>query len=252
VLDLTGQELDVAGGAQLGNFSVVDPPADEPKLVATFPRDGAINQGESTQIVAVFDRPVEENSVDGISFDVKVAGADPPNDPIATPIVVEAGTTGVEDTRAFLYRSLDGDGRPVSLGNSVEVELALSPASNPITDDDNDELAPSTISFTTLAFSPPLSASLLSDPTDAIGLANLTPDDPEELTVEVVLDAGEVNDSIDLFLFGIQRSANPDSPLIALQRTARKSRCSSPMRRTTCASTTVRSPSPSASDAAPW
>ena len=49
----------------------------------------------------------------------------------------------------------------------------------------------------------------------------LTNGDPEELTLEVELDSAQTNDSIDLFLFGIQRSEAEDPPLIALQRPLR-------------------------------
>lgn len=220
VVDITGQALDVAGGGQLGTFSV-DVGSTVPRLVMTYPEDGAANQSETTQILVVFDRPVTTQSVTAASFDVRTGGVDPVFDPLATPIVIEGGGAGIPDTRAFLYRSLGADGRPASLGIDSEIELRLSPAANPISESDGGVLAPATITFQTLPFPRPLSASLTSNPHDAIGLANLTDGDPEELMVAVELDLAQSNDAVDLFLFGEQRSDLPNPPLIALQRSVR-------------------------------
>ena len=52
VLDLTGQALDVEPLEQLGDFTVTAAAPLVPQLVTTFPRDGATNQGETTEIVA--------------------------------------------------------------------------------------------------------------------------------------------------------------------------------------------------------
>ncbi|NOT29236.1 MAG: hypothetical protein HOP15_02175, partial [Planctomycetes bacterium] len=210
VLDLTGQELDVDPGASLGTFTVEDSAPAVPGLVMTFPGDGATNQSETTQLVVVFDRPVLASTVTAAAFDVRVAGANPANDPPAAPVASN-------ETRVFLYRSVNASGRPVPLGTDVEVELRLSPASAPISEQGGDELAPETITFQTLPFEPPLRASLLSDPSDAIGLRNLTNGDAEELEVEVELDGLRPNDSIDLFLFGAKKSTEANPPLIALQ-----------------------------------
>jgi hypothetical protein len=219
VTDLTGQELDRTAGEQLGDFTIALTPPTAPRVVTTFPAAGAVDQSPTTEIVAVFDRPVTPQSVTPFSFDVRVDGADPANDPPATPVVVQVGSTSAPDPRAWVWRSLDGDGLPQSLGADAQVELRLSPAASPITDEEGGIVPPVTVTFRTLPFAPPLGASLLSDPPDAIGLANLTEGDAEELTIEVELDGLQPNDAIDLFLFGPQRSEMPDPPLIALQRT---------------------------------
>ena len=228
-LDLTGQALGLAEFSQLGNFNVGSGTAvpAAPRLVTAYPPDGADNQSETSEIVAVFDRPVLEASVDRVSFDVKVkpvgsgTPADPANDPSAAALVLGSGLT---DTRVFLYRSLDGDGLPAPLGTDFEVTLALSPASHPIKEMDGGALAADTISFDTLPFEPPMSASLMSVPHDAIGLANLTDGDVQELTIVVEFDddpGAQPNDSVDLFLFGVQKSVQQMPPLIALQRSVR-------------------------------
>jgi hypothetical protein len=214
-VDLTGQELGLDPGEEVGRFTVVASPIDEPRLVTTFPEDDAEDQGESLELVVVFDRPIDAATVTPSSFDVRVNGAQPVPDPPAAPLRV--GT--LQDTRVFLYQRLDPDGLPLPFGRDAEVEIRFSPAGNKITDDDEDdpsELDALTVSFQTLAFAPPLEASLLSDPFDAIGLANLTVGDPEELMVEVELDMAQPNDVLDLYLFGTERSDEADPPLIAV------------------------------------
>lgn len=218
VLDLTGQKLDLEPLTPVGEFSVADPDPDPLRLVMTFPGDRATNQGETTSLLVVFDRPVQAASVDDASFDVRVGGVAPADDPQALPV-----SAPTPDTRAYLYRSVDTGGRPVRLGTNAEVELRLSPAGDPITEGDGDALPARTIAFRTLPFAAPLGASLLSDPSDAIGLANLTDGNSEELTVEVDLEAAQANDNLDLFLFGPERSNEANPPLIALQRSQRLS-----------------------------
>jgi hypothetical protein len=221
-LDLTGQELAADPQAELGEFTVVTSPASTPRLVATFPRDGADDQSETTEIVAVFDRPVLPQSVDARSFDVRVNGNNPIFDPPAAALTSGAGTA---DTRVFLYRSLGLDGRPAPLGTGAQVQLRLSPAGDPIEEADGGILPAATIDFETLAFSPPISASLTSVPSDAIGLANLTKGNARELEVEVKVDRDTTlaNDSVDLVLFGVEKSSEPDAPRIALQQSVRLS-----------------------------
>jgi len=218
VLDLTGQKLDVTPGDRIGNFTVASTAPAQLRLIASFPPDRTSNQGETSQLLVVFDRPALVSSINALSFDVRVGGNPPPNDPPPTPIAAPGA-----DPRAFVYRSVDPSGRPDPLGTNQTVELRLSPAAAPITDEDGDALVARTVSFTTLAFAPVTSASLQSDPHDAIGLANLTDGDPEELTLAVDLVAGQPNDNIDLFVFGTQRSTEANPPLIALQRTVRLS-----------------------------
>jgi len=220
VVDLGGQQLDLEAGAEVGRFTVVSDPVEEPQLVTTFPEDGAADQGESLELLAVFDRPLDGATVTPLAFDVRVDGANPVPDPLAQPLRV--GTApGVPDARVLVYQRLDPDGLPLPFGRSATVELRLSPAGSELADADGDELEATTVSFETLAFAAPLGGSLLSDPFDAIGLANLTDGNPEELMLEVELDMAEPNDSLDLYLFGLQRRDDENPPLIALLRTKR-------------------------------
>jgi hypothetical protein len=222
-VDLSGQELDLAAGDEVGRFTVATTVPDEPRLVTTFPEDQAEGQGQSLELVVVFDRPIEADSVTPASFDVRVAGAQPVPDPPAT--ALRLGAQGVPDTRVFSYQRVDADGLPLAFGNNVEVQIRLSPVGDEITDtdEDPDALESVTVEFRTAAIAPPLSASLLSDPFDAIGLANLTDGNPEELAVEVELDMAQPGDVLDLYVFGVERSEEADPPLIATLSTKRLS-----------------------------
>jgi len=217
--DLTGQVLDTAPGTQLGTFSAADTPPAVPAVVMTFPANGNDNQSETGQILAVFDRPLNPASVNGASFDVRVNGADPPVDTPAAAIRI--GSASVEDTRAYLYRSVDASAQPVPLGVDAEVELRLSPSGSPLQAEGGGNVAARTVTFNTLPFAAVRTASLMSIPHDAIGLANLTPGDADELMVLVEFDELQTNDSIDLFLFGERSGQLAEQPMIALQRTKR-------------------------------
>jgi hypothetical protein len=221
VLDLTGQVLNADLGARVGNFTVVANPPTVPRVLTTFPANAAENQGDTTQFVAVFDRPLDAQTVDPGSFDVRVNGANPTNDPAAVPLQIGGGTGTFRDTRVFLWRSVDTSGNPASLGKGAAVEVRLSPSGDPIQDEDGNNLAATTVSFDVLPFAAPLSASLLSDPNDAIGLANLTDGNPEELELEVLFDMAQTNDFLDLYLFGTQATDAENPPVIALLRTHR-------------------------------
>ncbi len=214
--DITGQLLDKLQGAQLGTFTVVPAPPDEPALVTTFPPADALSVSETVQIVAVFDRPIRVDTVDGSSFDVTVGDVDPPNDPVAVPLIVEGTSGAMEEPRVFLYRSVGPGGVPAPLGQDGLVRVTLSPIGAPILDEDGDPLAGSAVSFRTLSLAVPVSAALTSQPTDAIGLANLTAGDPRELMLTVMLEAGEPGDALDVFIFGESKATVPQ--LIALQR----------------------------------
>jgi len=220
-VDLTGQTLALDPGEVLTNFTVAASPAAAPKVVAIYPVDDALFQAETTEIVVVFDRPVLQSSVTDDSFQIEVEDAPPAQDPLPTPVLAQLGSSQVSDTRAFTWRSVDGDGVPVPLGTNANVEVFLSPVGDPIREQDGGILPLTQSRFQTLVFAPPLSAAFLSQPSDAIGLANLTEGDPEELVIELDLDDLAPGDNIDLFLFGEQKFEEPPAvvPFIALQRT---------------------------------
>ncbi len=217
--DITGQQLPAVPGAQIGaNFAVTNAPSTSPGLILTSPPDGAMGESDISEIVAVFDRPMDETTVGDESFQVLIGGVEPTNDPPAQPLLRASASGGtLQETRVFVYRSADAFGTPFSLGADVEVEVTLSPIGNKILDEQGNALAAETFAFRTFLLAAPLDAAILSQPSDAIGLANLTPGNAEELALQVDLAAAEERDFLDLFLFGTDPDATP-TRLVALRR----------------------------------
>ena len=201
VTDLTGQTLDARAGSTIGSFRVDLADPEEPALVASFPVDGATGQSETGEIIVVFDRTMAPASVTDESFDVQVDGMPPPFDPVATPIATGPGS----ELRVYRWRSLDADGERAPLGRDVQVRVLLSQGSATIleiTDDMPVGLPPTIVGFRTSEFGAPVNATIVSDPFDAIGRANLTAGDPEELLFEVELAGALAGDRVDVFAFG--------------------------------------------------
>ena len=209
VTDITGVELDENGGAVLGRFSVNSSNPLEPSLVTVFPRDASAGQSELGEVVAIFDRAMKASTIDGDSFVVLVDGEEPAEDPDPIPLVVTVGGFPITDNRVFRWRSAQDDGTVAALGAGVEVSVSLSPVGNEITDDNDEVLPPFEGSYHTSFLATPIDAALLSQPSDAIGIANLTAGHPEELLIQVELADGEPEDKLDLFLFGTTLAEEP-------------------------------------------
>jgi hypothetical protein len=217
--DLTGQALVAVAGALIGQpFTVGGTVTNEPQVLAEWPIDGTRGASDLSEIAVVFDRPMDPDTIDADSFEVLVEGAPPATDPAPEPLVRASANGPAADTRVFRYRSADAFGTPVSLGASADVEVELSPAGDAILDADGDALPTFTCGFQTSSLQAPVGAARRPQPSDAIGLAKLTPGDPEELTLQVELAAGEPGDQLDLYLFGDDPDADPPV-LAALRRT---------------------------------
>jgi hypothetical protein len=217
--DITGQELDATQGVALASFAVVAAAAGDPPLVlTTWPPDNAQNQSDTSEIVAIFDRPVAPLSVSNASFLVLVNGLPPAENPLPQPLQIGALGASIPDPRGFVYRSADANGVFAPLGSGANVTVTLSPLGPPpITDPDGEPLAEFPFSFVTAPFATPLSAAIVSMPTDAIGIPNLTAGDIEELLIQVELLDAEPGDALDLFMFGTATTVAP-APLIAFRR----------------------------------
>ncbi|MEW6071937.1 MAG: Ig-like domain-containing protein [Planctomycetota bacterium] len=214
--DLTGQELEEAPGSTLDSFSVATEDPSTPALVTTWPAGGAAGQGETGEVVVFFDRRMDAATIDGDSFDVLVNGGQPPHDPPPAALSIDLGGFPVTDARVFRWRSVDAAEVAASLGLSATVKIVLSPAGHEIQDPDGEALPATSATYTTTEIGTPLAANLLSSPSDAIGLANLTAGDPEELLVQIDLSAGAAEDKLDLFLFG--KTLDEEPLLVALSR----------------------------------
>lgn len=215
IKDLTGQLLVTSSDKLIGTFTVAAANPTEPKVLTTFPADDAINASWTPELVVVFDQPLDAASVTNSSWVMTIDGVAPVPDPDPTPLTFGSPLPST-DTRIWTWKSEDGDGIATPYGPSAEFQLELSPTANPIEDADGDELAPTTIAFESAGFDAPQAASLLSSPTDAIGIPNLTLGSGNELALGAQLAGAQSGDVVTLFLFGTSTGTTPK--LFALLR----------------------------------
>ena len=214
ITDLTGQAFAGPTNGFLGTFSTAPSDPTNPALVTSFPRNAALGASTNSSVVVVFDAPVDESSVTDASFDVKVGGADPSFDPLPQAITA-GGFLPVSDTRVFVYQSVDDSGQPVSLGTSSDVVVTLSAVGSEITAGAG-SLPTTTIEYTTAALEPPLGGTILSSPSDAIGLANLSPG-ADAFQLEVQFSDAAPDDVLGVFLFGVPQD-DPGGNTVAVLR----------------------------------
>lgn len=215
--DVTGQALGLAAGAQVASFTVDAMAADEPMVVGTWPADGDTGQSPIGEVVVVLDRAMDATTVTDASFDVLVGGMPPANDPVAAPLQIEVLGSSAPEPRVLVWRSVDPMGAAVPLGVSADVDVTLSPMGAEIEDADGEPLAETSFSFRTGPLALPVDVQILSQPGDAIGLANLMAGGADELMIEVQLEDGRPGDRIDLFLFGTSLD-DEDPQLVARLR----------------------------------
>ena len=211
--DLTGQELVRAAGAKLGSDFVVPAVAPAaPRLLTTFPAAGETAASHTTELLAVFDRPMDASTVTDASFVVLENGAAPALDPVAKPLEIGPET----ETRVFRWQSVDMLDVPAPLATDAEIELTLSPAGSSIRDADGGTLPRTDVAFDVAPFSAPVSSGICSQPEDAIGIRNLVPDGNEDLEIQVDLLDAQDGDLLELFLFGT--STDAQNPQLVAQR----------------------------------
>lgn len=213
VSDRTGQAVVVPPDRIVGTFTVADAEAEAPELVATWPPDLGVDLSTTSEIVAVFSRPLDSGSVVDASWVVEVEGAAPASDPAPQPVVLGGVVT---DTRVWRWRSTDVTGGFASLGTDVEVALTLSPTASPILDTDGNELPETSITFQTAAFSAPLAATITSEPSDAIGIEDVT--GPADLAIQIDFDDAQDGDRVAFYMFGSDPTIEENPPTIALVR----------------------------------
>ena len=215
--DLTGQPPQLGSNRQIGSFTVAAAAPETPRLLGSWPKDGTINQSDLSQIVAIFDRPMDPATFKTSSFDVTVDGADPPVDPGPEVLTFQAGGVPVTIPSVWHWTADDEDERRVSLGTGVEVVVTLSPSGDELSDEDGTVLPETPFDFEVAAFGAPdrPHKALLSEPPDAIGRANLT-GSAAVLEVELAASAN-AGDELELFLVGSDRDGS--GVLRALGRT---------------------------------
>jgi hypothetical protein len=213
VVDHVGRALALPSDRTIGQFTTAATDPVAPAVVGSWPPTGTADQSTTTEAVIVFDRPMNSSSFTSTSFVVTVGGTAPPFNPL--PIPVQASVTGT-DTRAFVWRSVDAQQLPVSLGTSQQVQFNLSPAGHSIHDAQNQSLPASQVSFATAAFSTPLAASISSIPNDAIGINGIS--GPADLAIKVDLSGSQSGDFVSFYIFGKSQGAAASAPLLALFR----------------------------------
>ncbi|HTF86911.1 MAG TPA: Ig-like domain-containing protein [Planctomycetota bacterium] len=206
-VDLQGQALAIPTNRVAGTFNVATTAPATVRLLGTFPADGAINQSGVGEFIALFDRKLNGATVTGTSFDVKVGGAEPAFDPVASALSVSAGGVSAPDTRVYRWRSVDAALEAVPLGPGLEFDASLSPVGSKIAAVDQSLLAPILVRYDIAQISPALSAEIVSMPTDAIGIDNVS--GPETLDIAVTLASAQVGDRLAVFVFGNSLDATP-------------------------------------------
>lgn len=213
--DLTGQALAPPIFGDYGSFVLDATATATPELVATWPLDGDTGQSDLTEIVAVFDRPMDGTTFGTASWQVTVGDAPPTFHPAPEAVVAPDGTTIAQVWR---WRSVDTTGRAVSLGVDEEVALDLSPVGDELLDRDGDALPATSVVFELGALRVPAAVAKHPDAAglpDAIGAAELLGTDP---VVRVTFsEALEVGDRVRIYLTGA--TSNTDSALVTLLRT---------------------------------
>ena len=215
--DMTGQVL--ATGGVLGQFTVATTDPATPKVLATWPVNGALGMSAIGEITTIFDRPMDALSFTADSFAITVDSTPPTIDPAPSPLEIVLGFFPTTDTRVWRWISQDADGVRQDLGADANVELSLSPAGDALTDSDGGSLPTTVVSFQTAAVSVPDAASLAAAPFDAIGIAKLTSGSGVELAVTVDIPGALAGDQVGLFLFGLSKlDGGLPGPLVAYER----------------------------------
>ena len=209
--DRTGLLYDAGASGIVGNFSVSANPNPTPQLLTMWPQRGSVDQSTLPEIVAIFDRVMDEGSVTaGGAFSVAVNGAPPANNPSASVLTVtQYFGTVVTIPQVYTWRSFEPSGEPALLGLNAEVSLALS---STIKSEGDDLYAGSSESFTTALVNPPASVAITSIPTDAFGVNHVNGTTPLEVTVTLEGVAGS-EDFLTLYAYGTSETAGSPSLL---------------------------------------
>ncbi|MBL8801753.1 MAG: Ig-like domain-containing protein [Planctomycetes bacterium] len=213
--DLQGVPLVLPADRILATFTTAATNPAAPRVVGSFPVDGAANESATGEIVVLFDRPLNPLSVTTASFAVTVDGATPANNPAPQALSLSGAAS---DPRVYRYRSVDASGEAVAFAPSATVQLELSPSSAPIvaptgSGSATTQLPRTLIDFRTAALPAPRAALITSNPSDAIGVANLDGTTPLEISLDLA-DA-QVGDTLRIYVFGATREAQPRPLLLS-------------------------------------
>jgi len=212
--DRNGQALVIPADTQLASFTVSATNSSTPRLITTWPADNATNQGSLGEILAIFDRPLSDATLDSDSFHVQVNAADlvPPIDPT----ILSIGGGLASDARVVRWRKVNAGGSPATLGADAAVTIELSPVGHILRDTNGNPVTNTKFDYRTAPFGAPTASAITSEPSDAIGIDSIS--GPENLAVHVTLDAAQDGDRLGIFLFGTEPDVAQNPKLISLGR----------------------------------
>lgn len=217
VTDLTGEPVTQPVDGEIATFSTIAVPANQPALVMSYPAANASSQSELGEIITVFDRQLDDVTVNAESFVVGLSDQvlEPPTAP--EPLLVE-DLGSFQDTRVYRWRYLDAEGDPQPLPVGARVVVRMSPAGGPaITDETDAALPETTFQFDLAPYAVPSSGSLASEPDDAIGIEHLVGMNPLMMLVEFGQPTQE-GDRLDVLVFGIRPDGGQIPSNIAFER----------------------------------
>jgi len=204
VTDLEGNLVTGLADAVLTSFTVEANPSTEPNVVTTYPPGGATSQSRTTEIVAVFDRPIDPLTLNLASFQVRVDGQTPPANPLPQTLDAPSASGGTApELRVVTWRSVDATGGALDLAASsmtqpapVDLTLAgIAPQGG------GSPLASTVVSFSLLPFRAPLGAVLNTLSMDGIGVSDLI-GAPPSFSIDVQFEDAQPGDVVELFMFG--------------------------------------------------
>jgi hypothetical protein len=211
ITDLQGAALAVGEDRVIATFTTAAATPATPRVLGTFPADGTTQQSATSEIVVVFDRPMNPLTFNTSSFAVTVNGAPPANNQAPQALTLLGGAP---DTRVWRYRTVDAQGEVVPFPNSAAVVVELSPTTAPLVPAAGGASLPRTlVDYTTAAVAAPLSAMITSIPADAIGASNL--DGTSPLSVALDLNGAQVGDQLRIYIFGRTQAEEPEALLLA-------------------------------------
>ena len=215
IVDRNGQVLTPPSSGNFGSFAIASTEPSAPALVATYPADNATLVAATTEVVAVFSRPMDALTVSDASWVVTVNGVAPEFDPEPA----AASLAGVqEDARVWRWRSVDDDGVARSLGTGSDVAVVLSPSGEPMRDEKGNQLPSFTLDFETSRVSAPTEAYIDYDGgrVDTIGIESLT--GPADLALTVLCPDAVAGDRLSVYIYGRDPAVETSAPLVSLYR----------------------------------
>lgn len=201
ISDVTGQAFDFGANQDLLEFGIAFTPPTEPRVLYTYPADGATLVSDLTELVVAFDRTMNASTFSNESFAVTVNGAAPMPNPNPSSLLLTGGQIPIPVLQVWRWSSVDSNSIRQSLGGAADVQLRLSPTGHTLEGRTGGTLATTDISFDTATFRAPagIRKAPTAPPVDAVGGPNLAAGDVLEVTLA---DAALSGDTLDVFVIG--------------------------------------------------